>query len=340
MLLAPPGFLLPAGSAVARAQKPPYPRWLSIPMTLCLDVQCCPTKSGTHDALSPSLFRYSWSCIGVRCREPRQRPSNARTRTNEFDAARDCSSPAPPPHNTMVAEFGGFPQNRSCLRSSQQRALRCPPSYCTQYASSRYFSCFWHMEKVRQERTTKRSCLGYSVSSSRRQKGYYARALFGAAAVTSWMIGLERRDNSNNKTKLDDNDEEHDNSANNRNLLAHQLAPLPPLRVLRPNPNLEICFDTRTRNAVYVQHRIEVHPRHNDDNDDDTRATTSSATTRTAASFPGRQVRGRALPFAQQPLPLDGLRPRSPGTRRGLLRYPTIGRHVQSVQHGTAKPRT
>jgi len=39
------------------------------------------------------------------------------------------------------------------------------------------------------------------------------------------------------------------------------MAPVPPLRVLRPNSSLEICFDTRTRNAVYVQHRIEVMPR-------------------------------------------------------------------------------
>jgi endonuclease G, mitochondrial len=35
-------------------------------------------------------------------------------------------------------------------------------------------------------------------------------------------------------------------------------SPIWPLRIIRPNPNLEICFDTRTRNAVYVQHRIVV----------------------------------------------------------------------------------
>ena len=34
------------------------------------------------------------------------------------------------------------------------------------------------------------------------------------------------------------------------------LSPIAPFRILRPNPNLEICYDTRTRNAVYVQHRL------------------------------------------------------------------------------------
>jgi DNA/RNA endonuclease G (NUC1) len=37
-----------------------------------------------------------------------------------------------------------------------------------------------------------------------------------------------------------------------------QFSPISPLRVLRPNPDLEICFDTRTRNAVYVQHRVTI----------------------------------------------------------------------------------
>lgn len=34
------------------------------------------------------------------------------------------------------------------------------------------------------------------------------------------------------------------------------LSPIAPFRILSPNPNLEICFDTRTRNAAYVQHRV------------------------------------------------------------------------------------
>lgn len=33
-------------------------------------------------------------------------------------------------------------------------------------------------------------------------------------------------------------------------------SPLPPTRILNPNPNLEICFDARTRTAIYVQHRL------------------------------------------------------------------------------------
>jgi endonuclease G, mitochondrial len=49
------------------------------------------------------------------------------------------------------------------------------------------------------------------------------------------------------KTKLEE--ENHDLST---------FSPISPLRILRPNPNLEICFDTRTRNAVYVQHRLVV----------------------------------------------------------------------------------
>lgn len=35
-------------------------------------------------------------------------------------------------------------------------------------------------------------------------------------------------------------------------------SPIWPMRIIRPNPNLEICFDTRTRNAIYVQHRLVV----------------------------------------------------------------------------------
>lgn len=38
--------------------------------------------------------------------------------------------------------------------------------------------------------------------------------------------------------------------------LIRVLSPIAPFRILNPNPNLEICFDTRTRNAVYVQHRV------------------------------------------------------------------------------------
>lgn len=43
-----------------------------------------------------------------------------------------------------------------------------------------------------------------------------------------------------------------------KSTVASQLSPLPPHRILRPNPFLEICYDTRTRNAVYVQHRVLV----------------------------------------------------------------------------------
>jgi DNA/RNA endonuclease G (NUC1) len=35
-------------------------------------------------------------------------------------------------------------------------------------------------------------------------------------------------------------------------------APIAPFRIVRPNEHMEICFDTRTRNPVYVQHRIVV----------------------------------------------------------------------------------
>lgn len=36
------------------------------------------------------------------------------------------------------------------------------------------------------------------------------------------------------------------------------LSPLPPIRVLRPNDNLEIAFDTRTRNPVYALEKVCV----------------------------------------------------------------------------------
>jgi endonuclease G, mitochondrial len=50
--------------------------------------------------------------------------------------------------------------------------------------------------------------------------------------------------------------------------------PTGPWRILRPNPYLEICFDTRTRNAVYVQHRLLVSDNQNDD--DNTSSTSTS----------------------------------------------------------------
>lgn len=37
-----------------------------------------------------------------------------------------------------------------------------------------------------------------------------------------------------------------------------QFSPIAPFRILRPNEHMEICYDTRTRNPVYVQHRIVV----------------------------------------------------------------------------------
>jgi endonuclease G, mitochondrial len=46
-------------------------------------------------------------------------------------------------------------------------------------------------------------------------------------------------------------------------------APVAPFRILRPNRNLEICFDTRTRTPVYVQHRIELNDSDNDNSDND-----------------------------------------------------------------------
>jgi endonuclease G, mitochondrial len=43
--------------------------------------------------------------------------------------------------------------------------------------------------------------------------------------------------------------------------------PIGPWRILKPNQYLEICFDTRTRNAVYVQYRLLVSDNQNDDED-------------------------------------------------------------------------
>ena len=42
------------------------------------------------------------------------------------------------------------------------------------------------------------------------------------------------------------------NSPENKNLPA----PIPPIRILRPNPNLEIAYDTRTRNPIYVMEKL------------------------------------------------------------------------------------
>ncbi|GKZ01395.1 hypothetical protein MPSEU_001090300 [Mayamaea pseudoterrestris] len=41
-----------------------------------------------------------------------------------------------------------------------------------------------------------------------------------------------------------------------------RLSPVSPIRIFRPNPNLEIAFDVRTRNPVYVMERLQI-------NDDD-----------------------------------------------------------------------
>lgn len=39
------------------------------------------------------------------------------------------------------------------------------------------------------------------------------------------------------------------------------MAPIHPIRTFRPNPNLEIAFDTRSRNPVYVLERLQVSPK-------------------------------------------------------------------------------
>lgn len=111
----------------------------------------------------------------------------------------------------------------------------------------------------------------YENAASKRQ---HVASFLGFALAASW-IGLDGHthsdptidSNSRGTTRLDDTKGNEDvgnlqshNSLGPSQLLS-KLAPLPPLRVLRPNPNLEICFDTRTRNSVYVQHRIEVLPR-------------------------------------------------------------------------------
>lgn len=34
------------------------------------------------------------------------------------------------------------------------------------------------------------------------------------------------------------------------------LSPVPPIYIFQPNPNLEIAFDTRSRNPIYVMERL------------------------------------------------------------------------------------
>jgi endonuclease G, mitochondrial len=83
----------------------------------------------------------------------------------------------------------------------------------------------------------------------------YAALLGATAAATVWMgFGTGT---STTTTELDNST----TNAASVSSSSSNLAPLPPLRVLRPNANLEICYDTRTRTPVYVQHRIEVVPR-------------------------------------------------------------------------------
>ena len=92
-------------------------------------------------------------------------------------------------------------------------------------------------------------------------------ALLGATATATLWMGLDTGVTTTKVTQLD-NSKSDTNTASSAAALSSSsplhsnlLAPLPPLRVLRPNPNLEICYDTRTRTPVYVQHRIEVLPR-------------------------------------------------------------------------------
>jgi DNA/RNA endonuclease G (NUC1) len=64
-------------------------------------------------------------------------------------------------------------------------------------------------------------------------------------ALSSLVLGVSDR-----KPQLEQRQEEAANSLS-------RFAPLAPIRVFRPNPNLEIAFDVRTRNPVYVLERLD-----------------------------------------------------------------------------------
>jgi endonuclease G, mitochondrial len=49
--------------------------------------------------------------------------------------------------------------------------------------------------------------------------------------------------------------------ASSASISISKLAPTLPIRIIRPNPRLEIAFDVRTKNPVYSMERLEVHTR-------------------------------------------------------------------------------
>lgn len=93
---------------------------------------------------------------------------------------------------------------------------------------------------------------------------FCSAALLAAAAASMHMLGGEWSDPGQNgeeafrNTTLLEENSHNQHSHHQQQEHVSNYSPIWPMRIIRPNPNLEICFDTRTRNAIYVQHRIVV----------------------------------------------------------------------------------
>jgi endonuclease G, mitochondrial len=89
---------------------------------------------------------------------------------------------------------------------------------------------------------------------------FHSSALASAALLTGCLVSVDfEKASSENVTTVPATTAANSTSSTpdlNDPELIRSLSPIAPFRILNPNPNLEICFDTRTRNAVYVQHRV------------------------------------------------------------------------------------
>mmetsp|Transcript_4135 Transcript_4135/g.5309 ORF Transcript_4135/g.5309 Transcript_4135/m.5309 type:complete len:316 (-) Transcript_4135:333-1280(-) len=80
---------------------------------------------------------------------------------------------------------------------------------------------------------------------------HFVAALTGASAATATILQLTASSESKQKQVYDNNIEKGSGKYS-------PLSPILPITVLRPNDDLEIAFDTRTRNPVYVMERLCV----------------------------------------------------------------------------------
>lgn len=85
-----------------------------------------------------------------------------------------------------------------------------------------------------------------------------AGSISALVASSLFWIATRETDNIINCDKNEPSSSFPDSSHHHTPPMFDSVSPRGPLRLLRLHPNLEICYDQRTRNAVYVQERLVV----------------------------------------------------------------------------------